>query len=71
EKPVRLKGSGRLHRDEEGQWQYNSLKAVEFQRLNDDTLAEVVARIRALPLDTWKPGINHIAMLQSLRDEDA
>ncbi|HHW4678562.1 MAG TPA: hypothetical protein ACQGQH_03650 [Xylella sp.] len=41
-----------MHRDKEGQWQYNSLKAVEFQRANNNTLAEVVARIRALPLDT-------------------
>lgn len=69
-KPVRLKGNGRWYRDEEGQWQYNSLKAVEFQPLNDDTLAEVVGRIRDLPADTWKQGVDPVAMLKSLRDEE-
>lgn len=67
--PIRLKGSGRSHRDGEGNWHYANLKAVEFQVLNQETLAEAVAKIRNLPPDTWKQGIDSIAVLKSLRSE--
>lgn len=69
-KPIRLVGSGRWYRDEEGLWQHRDLKAVEFRLLNDDSLAAVVGRIRALPEDTWNLGLDPIASLQALRDDE-
>ncbi|WP_162455084.1 hypothetical protein [Pseudoxanthomonas kalamensis] len=68
-KPLRLTGQGRWFRDEEGQWQYSSLKAAEFKVLDDASLADVVGRIRGLPKDTWKQGVDPIQMLSSLRDD--
>lgn len=69
-KPVRLMGHGRWFRDEEGQWQYSSLKAVEFKVLDDASLVDIVQRIRSLPGDTWKQGVDPIEMLRLLRDDE-
>lgn len=70
-KPIRLTGTGRWFRDEDGNWQHNnSLKASAFYPLNADSLADVVGRIRQLPEDTWKQGIDPLEMLRSLRDDD-
>jgi hypothetical protein len=68
-KPLRLTGHGRWFRDEEGQWQYSSLKAGEFKVLDDASLVEVVRRVRELPSETWKQGVDPIEMLRSLRDD--
>lgn len=68
-KPLRLSGHGRWFRDEEGQWQYSSLKAVEFKVLDDASLAAIVGKIRGLPKETWKQGVDPIEMLRSLRDD--
>lgn len=68
-KPLRLTGYGRWFRDEEGRWQYSSLKATSFQVLDDASLADVVGRIRAFPKDTWNLGVDPIEMLRSLRDD--
>lgn len=59
-KPLRLTGQGRWFRDEEGHWQYNNLKAAEFKVLDDASLADVVGRIRGLPKETWKQGVDTI-----------
>lgn len=69
-RPIRMIGTGRFFRDEEGQWQHNGLRASEFHLLSPDSLIDVVARIRNLPADTWNLGDDPIAMLQALRDED-
>ncbi|MHB1273299.1 MAG: hypothetical protein ACYCZD_11145 [Rhodanobacter sp.] len=68
-KPVRLTGHGRWFRDEDGLWQYSSLKATEFKVLDDASLADVVGKIRELPRETWKQGIDPTEMLRSLRDD--
>lgn len=69
-KPIRLIGTGRWFRDEEGNWQHSTLKAHEFRQINADSLADVVARIRRLPEDTWNLGADPIASLRSLRGDD-
>lgn len=68
-KPLRLTGQGRWFRDEDGQWQYSTLKAAEFKVLDEASLLEVVGRVRGLPKETWKQGIDPIEMLRSLRDD--
>lgn len=68
-KPVRLIGHGRWFRDEEGFWQYSSLKAVEFKPLEDASLVDVVGRVRDLPKETWGRGIDSLELLRSLRDD--
>lgn len=68
-KPLRLTGHGRWFRDEEGQWQYSSLKAAEFKVLDDASLIDVVEKIRGLPKETWRQGVDPIEMLRSLRDD--
>ncbi len=68
-KPLRLTGHGRWFRDENGLWQYSSLKAAEFKVLDDASLADVIGKIRGLPGDIWKQGVDPIQMLDSLRDD--
>lgn len=67
--PIRLVGTGRWFRDEEGNWQHRDLKAGHFYPLNADTLSEVVARIRTLP-QTWDLSNDPLAALRALRDDD-
>ncbi|WP_139350409.1 hypothetical protein [Rhodanobacter sp. B04] len=69
--PIRLVGTGRFFRDEEGQWQHSVLKATNFLELNNDSLSDVVGRIRKLPQDTWNLGVDPLAMLRSLRNDDS
>lgn len=70
-KPIRLLGTGRFFRDEEGEWQHSALRATDFHPLNADSLLDVVGRIRRLPEDTWRLGVDPIAMLRSLRNDDS
>lgn len=69
-KPIRLTGTGRFFRDEEGEWQCSVLRATDFHELNSDALSDVVGRIRRLPQGTWKAGIDPMALLRSLRDDE-
>ena len=65
---IRMIGSARWSRNDEGVWEHTSLRAQEFIILKHETLEEVVGRIRELPSDTW--GDDPMAQLQRLRDED-
>jgi len=70
DRPIRLIGTGRWFRDEEGRWQHKDLKATAFQILNADSLADVVGRIRSLPPEAWNLGDDPIAALQAIRDDN-
>lgn len=70
DRPIRLVGTGRWFRDEEGNWQHRDLKAADFQILNADSLANVVGRIRQLPADAWDLGDDPIGHLRALRDDN-
>ena len=69
-KPIRLAGTGRFFRDDEGQWQHTALRATDFHALNADSLADVVGRIRRLPVNTWKSGTDPMTLLRSLREDE-
>ncbi|SFN49795.1 hypothetical protein [Dokdonella immobilis] len=68
-KPIRLIGSGRFVRNEDGVWTHSALKAHDFVVLNDESLAEVVGRIRVVP-GAWNIGDDPIADLRSLRSDE-
>lgn len=67
--PIRLVGHGRCQRDSYGEWQYNDLKADEFERLDAACLIDVVEKIRRLYENLETPD-NVIALMQSLRDDE-
>ncbi len=61
--PLRIIGTGRVTRDEEGVWQYAYLKANEFVMLRTDSLIEDVGRIRSQAKKTWDPQDNPVATI--------
>jgi len=67
-KPIRLSGKARCFRDEEGQWQYDALKADSFTILDDVSLAEAVATIRAMTVGTWEENAHE--MLLAIRSDE-
>lgn len=66
--PIRLLGTGRFFRDEDGAWQHTSLRAHAFQTLQASDLADTVRRIRSATADAWRTHDDPMAMLRSLRD---
>lgn len=70
EKPVRLIGTGRWFRDEEGRWQASALRASDFEVLGDSSLSEVVARLREVARDSTALGHDPIASLLDQRRSD-
>jgi hypothetical protein len=70
DRPIRLIGTGRWFRDEDGNWQHRDLKALEFQILSGESLANVVGRIRQLPSDAWNLGDDPVGQLRALRDDN-
>lgn len=68
-KPLRVSGSGRWFRDEDGQWQYSRLTADRFHVLDDADLATIVGRVRKLPADDRESTTGGVEMLRMLRDD--
>lgn len=69
--PVRLTGTGRFFRDEDGQWQHSALKASGFEPLQAGDLADAVERIRRLPGDSWLTHGDPMQALLALRDGES
>jgi hypothetical protein len=67
EKPIRIIGTGRFVRNEEGTWECLALRGSEFKVLSDDSLADTVGRIRMLQ---WDMGNDPLSDLRSLRDDE-
>jgi hypothetical protein len=70
EKPIRVTGTGRFVRNEEGEWECLALRGADFKVLNADSLLDVVGRIRNLPPGVWNFGDDPIADLKSLRNDE-
>ena len=49
EKPIRLHGRGRWYRNAQGKWELHGFDIQGFEELDDSSLTEVVARLRAIP----------------------
>lgn len=52
-KPIRLMGQGKWTRHEDGVWRHKSLKAINFEVLDDRTLADFVSHLRAASEGIW------------------
>lgn len=52
--PIRVHGKGKWYRNAEGKWELRWFDIYHFEELNDDTLLDVVARLRAIPNDLTK-----------------
>ena len=68
---VRLNGTGRWLRLEDGTWELKSFKVRDFEILSDEPLVEVVAKLRKVTGNKWSDGADPIGELLKLRsDED-
>lgn len=66
---IRLTGTVRATRNDDGEWSYDGLKAQQFEELRSETLVEALGRIRALPAsETWLP--DAWLRIAQERDED-
>jgi hypothetical protein len=65
--PIRLVGQGRAFRNEQGEWEFLSLKATGFVRLSNESLAGTVQRIRQATGGTAPAGAS--AAIRLLRDD--
>ncbi|MHB8448381.1 MAG: hypothetical protein ACYC7G_08090 [Rudaea sp.] len=70
--PIRVIGTIRWIRDEDGIWQQvpHSAKANSFAQLNAASLSEVIADIRTIYLGSEDKPIAPLALLKHLRNED-
>ena len=67
-RPIRLIGTGRFFRDEDGQWQHSALRANEFQTLLADSLSDTVHSLRHAADDAWLAQEDPMETLRSFRD---
>jgi hypothetical protein len=67
---VRVHGVGRWRRDQAGAWHLDRFRIESFEPLAEASLAETVARLRAVPGSEW-PGLpDPWAALRSLREDE-
>lgn len=64
---IRAQGTGRWHRDEEGNWIMDSFRIADFDILSNKPLKEVVADLRAIPGSEWKTFDDPLSELDRLR----
>lgn len=68
-KIIRVHGTGRWHRDEDGEWVLDSFKADDFEILEDTPLRETLLQLRAVQGSGWSEVEDPIAYLHDLRSE--
>lgn len=64
---LRVSGTARWERTEEGEWHLNKFVGESFRQLDDDELQEAIQRLRAVDAE-WKPDAQEL--LRQLRSED-
>jgi hypothetical protein len=64
---VRVHGSGRWYRTDEGIWRVEDFQIADFEVLDDDSFAEAIAALRAVPAD-WKALETPHAVLEQIRN---
>lgn len=67
---VRVNGTGRWLRSEDGTWKLQGFVVRSFEILSDEPLAEVVARLRNVPGNRWTDSADPIGQLLDLRGDD-
>jgi hypothetical protein len=68
--PLRVYGTGRWHRTEEGTWILDRFLIGSFDVLNDEPLSSVVEALRSIPGSEWPSVEDPWGELASLRSED-
>lgn len=53
-RPIRVEGRGKWYRNGDGKWELRWFDIYRFEELSDETLLEVVARLRSIPNDLTK-----------------
>lgn len=66
--PVRVHGVGRWRRDQDGVWQLDRFRIDSFEPLDEASLAETVARLRAIRGNEWASLPDPWAALRDLRE---
>jgi hypothetical protein len=64
---VRVHGSGRWYRTDEGIWRVEDFQIADFDVLEDDSFSQTIATLRAVPSD-WKNLDDPHAALEGLRN---
>lgn len=67
---VRVNGTGRWLRLEDGTWKLQSFIVRSFEILSDEPLADVVAKLRKVPGNRWTDSPDPIGELLDLRGDD-
>ncbi|BBF92115.1 hypothetical protein [Blastochloris tepida] len=69
---IRVYGTGKWRRLAEGVWQLDEFKIVNFEKLDDAPLTDVVARLRSAKGSQWRERADPVAeILADRHDEDA
>ena len=68
---LRVRGTGRWLRDEDGAWVMQRFSISSFQVLDEKSLADVVAGLRNVPGSGWRDVADPFEELKEIRgDED-
>jgi len=67
--PVRIFGTGRWLRDQEGNWILKTFRVDKFIALADDDLKDAIEKMREIEGSEWRNMDDPIAALKSLRDK--
>ncbi|MBA3324179.1 MAG: hypothetical protein H0T41_02485 [Rhodobacteraceae bacterium] len=65
---VRVSGTGRWIREEDGAWTLKTFKVRDFVVLRDESLRKAVEGLRAVEGSDWKSMADPVATLKALRD---
>jgi len=67
--PVRVSGTGRWLREEDGTWTLKRFKVQDFEVLQSSDLRDVVEELRAIEGAEWKDFDDPVTALKALRDK--
>lgn len=67
---VRVNGTGRWLRLEDGTWKLQGFIVRSFEILSDEPLADVVAKLRKVPGNRWADSADPIGEVLDLRNDD-
>ena len=66
-KPLRLYGTGRWYRDEDGTWELTWFNISDFEELSDEALPVVISRLREIQGNEWESTKDPLSELNRLR----
>jgi hypothetical protein len=67
EEYVRVQGTGKWFRNEDGEWCLENFNIAAFEPLRDESLTQVVGALRKIPENGWRGIPDPLAELASIR----